>query len=306
VKWLEVSLTLDGELAEAVADLLARHAPGGVVIETSRIEDDPGEGHAAGPVIVRAFLPADDALADRQQSLEQGLWHLGQIQALPVPVYQPVEEADWSETWKAHYRAIPIGRRLIILPAWLPQPPGGRLPLILDPGMAFGTGTHPTTQLVLATLEDHLQAGQVVADLGCGSGILSIAAARLGMSRVLAVDIDPQAVEIARQNVERNGLSDRIRVEPGSLEILEQAIQASGLGFDLIVANILAPVLEEMLEQGLPRLVEPGGLIVLSGILDYQAASLAERAAAHGLPLLETRAQADWRALVLKRKPPPG
>lgn len=306
MKWLEVSLTLEGELAEPVADLLARYAPGGVVVEAGRIEDDAGEGHPVGPVVVRAFLPADVDLADRQRSLEEGLWHLGQIQPLPSPVFQPVEETDWSETWKARYRPIAIGRRLIILPAWLPLPAGSRLPLILDPGMAFGTGTHPTTQLVLAALEDHLQAGQTVADLGCGSGILSIAAGRLGASRVQAVDIDPQAVEIARQNVQRNGLADHVQLGVGSLEALKQAAQAAGRGFDLVLANILAPVLEEMLDQGLPGLVEPGGVIILSGILDHQVPSLVERAKGHGLPLLETRAEADWRALVLVREPPPG
>jgi len=303
VKWLEISLTVDGELAESVADLLARIAPGGVAVESALILDDLDEGRPAGPATVRAYLSADGAQADRKRQIAEGLWYLSRIRPLPDPIYRTLDEEDWAEAWKAHYQPIPIGRRLLILPAWLPPPPGDRLPLIMDPGMAFGTGTHPTTQLVLAVVEERLMPGQRVVDLGCGSGILSIAAARLGAGEIVALDNDPLAVEVTRENLRRNGVEDRVRSAVGSLADLLQARPPTQA--DLVLANILAPVLEAMLDEGLAETLLPGGLLVLSGVLDHQAEALLAKAGAHGLDPVEVRSQADWRALVLKRRPPP-
>jgi len=299
VSWLEVSLTVDGELAEAVADLLARHATGGVAIESALEGEEAAQPDT--PVIVRAYLPADETLEERRTSVEQGLWHLGMIHPLPAPGYRSVAEEDWSEAWKEHYHPIRIGRRLLVLPAWLPSPNEDLLPIVLDPGMAFGTGTHPSTQLCLAALEDHLHPGDEVVDLGCGSGILSIAAVRLGARRVLALDIDPLAVRITHENAERNGVASQITVRAGSLADL---LDASPPVADLMVANILAPVLDEMARQGLARAVRPGGVLILAGVLDVQAEGLEATCLAHGLERLEQRQAGEWRALILKSKPP--
>ncbi len=296
-RWLQVSLTLDGELAEPVADLMARVAPGGVAVEAA-----PPEKGSSGPVTVLAFLPDDDTLSERQRQLEEGLWHLSRIRPLPEPTYTPLAETDWSEAWKAHYHPLPIGRRLLIVPAWIQAEPGDRLPRLLEPGMAFGTGTHPTTQLMLAALEDLLQPGQVVADLGCGSGILSIAALLLGASSVLAVDIDPEAVSLTRHNADLNHVSDRLRVELGSHDLLRGPDLAPAQGFALVLANILAGVLVEMLEQGLARAVCPGGHLLLSGILEDQAAAVRLVAERTGMELVDMHAQADWGLLILRRK----
>ncbi len=301
MSWLEVSLTVDGEWAEAVADLLARHASGGVAIESALQGEEAA--YPATPVIVRAYLPADDALESRRTSVEHGLWHLGMIHRLPAPSYRSVAEEDWAEAWKELYHPIRIGRRLLILPAWLPAPDDDRLPIVLDPGMAFGTGTHPSTQLCLAALEDHLRPGDEVTDLGCGSGILSIAAARLGARRVQALDNDPLAVRIARENVERNGLTAQIDVSVGSLHDL---LAAGAPSADVMVANILAPVLDEMARQGLARAVRPGGVLILAGVLAEQAEGLEATCLGHGLERLEQLPAGEWRALVLKSKPPYG
>src|SRR5512146_1879864 len=144
--WLEVSLTINGELAEAVADVLARFAPNGVMTEQAvRYIDAEDEGTAAGPITVRAYLPADEKLDETRTKLEESLFYLGMIRPLPAPVYTPVADRNWMEAWKEHYRPIPIGKRLIIVPVWLESPDPGRIPIRIDPGMAFGTGTHPTT-----------------------------------------------------------------------------------------------------------------------------------------------------------------
>lgn len=299
MNWIEIRLTVDGELAEAVADLLARHAPGGVAIESER----EGEEGALPdqPVIVRAFLAADQALAERRAEIDAGLWHLSMIRPLPSPVYREVAEQDWSQAWRQHYRPIRVGRRLLILPAWLESPDPNRLAIVLDPGMAFGTGTHPSTQLCLAALEDHLRAGDRVVDLGCGSGILSIAAVLLGARHARALDIDPLSVRITRENAERNCVADRITATEGSLaEVLDAAEPRP----DLLVANILAPVLEDMARHRLSRAVRPGGLAILAGILAEQVSALEATCLEHGFEAVDTCQAGDWRALVLRSKPP--
>jgi len=325
VHWLEVSLTVSPEAAEAVADVLSRFAPEGVAIEATRIETTltEDEGHAVGPVIVRAYLPvadplqgADAALEATRAKLEEALWHLGQILPLPAPQYKPVAAADWSESWKANFKPIRVGKRLMIIPAWLHPPlEPDDIPIRLDPGMAFGTGTHPTTQLCLAAIERHLRPATAtpkgcyaMIDLGTGSGILAIAAAKLqtryGASlpgSILALDVDAEAVRAAKENAKANGVADCIRVEHGSLtEILAGRFgvpQPAGL----VVANILARVIVELLGQGLARTVAPGGLLVLSGILDSQAFEVNAALKAQGLTLLAQERIEDWVAIIARR-----
>jgi ribosomal protein L11 methyltransferase len=296
---MEISLTVDGELAEAVADLLARHAPGGVAIESEREGEEAARPET--PVIIRAYLPADERLEARRSEIDAGLWHLGMIRPLPAADYREVAEQDWSETWKEHYHPIRIGRRLLVLPAWLPSPDDSRLAIVLDPGMAFGTGTHPSTQLCLAALEDYVQADDEVIDLGCGSGILSIAAVLLGAHRVRALDIDPLAIRITRENAARNGVDAQIAVSTGSLDDL---LEAAAPPPDLLVANILAPVLDEMARQGLSLAVRPDGIVILAGVLAEQAEPLEATCLEHGFDRIELRQAGEWRALVLKSKPP--
>lgn len=301
MNWLEVTLTVSGELSEPVADLLARHAPGGVVVESQA--DESGPPASTRPFIVRAYLPADDKLEARRRAVEEGMWHLSQIIPLPPATFRPVAEEDWSETWKERYHPIPIGRRLLIMPAWLAAPAGDRLAILLDPGMAFGTGTHPTTQLCLAALEDYLQPGDTVVDLGSGSGILSIAAAKLGAARVLAIDIDTDAVRAAAENIQRNQVQWVVEVHQGSLPMV--MAECAG-GADLLVANILANTLEDMAASGLGLVVRDGGTAILSGILADQAQSVIDACEAHGLKWRRSLAQEDWRALILERTTPPG
>ena len=200
---------------------------------------------------------------------------------------------------KEHYQPIPIGERLLILPAWSSDKEQDRLKIIMDPGMAFGTGTHPSTRLCLIALEDFIRDGDRVIDLGCGSGILSIAAARLGAKDVLALDVDQQAIRVANKNVHLNGLEDIIAVQEGSLSRLLSSQSPADSLYDMLLANILAPTLDTLVSEGLPQTVRPGGMLILSGILDTQFDSLLEKCISAGLERIESRSEQDWRALIL-------
>jgi ribosomal protein L11 methyltransferase len=307
--WLEVSLTVDGEMAEAVAEVLARYIPNGVAIESTAIYANPeDEGYPVGPLRVCGYLPVDDQLEATRNRIEEALWYLGRISALPTAQYRTVQEQDWAEVWKQHYHPIAIGQRLIIVPAWLESPDPNRIPIRMDPGMAFGTGTHPTTQLCLEITESVLaeqalnasESPAAVIDVGCGSGILSVAAIKLGAARALGVDIDPRAVEISRENAALNGVAGSYFAGTGSvIEILRGDFSLRQAR--LVFANILAPVLIRLFEDDLAELVLPGGTLVLSGILAEQEAGVLAAASAHGLTPHFHRQIDDWVAMGVKK-----
>jgi ribosomal protein L11 methyltransferase len=295
MNWLEVSLTVNGELAESVADVFARFAPNGVMTEQGvKFLDDEDEGTATGPITVRAYLEVNDQLEETRQKLEESLFYLGMITPVPTPV--------WMEAWKLHYKPILIGQRLLILPAWLESPEPNRIPIKIDPGMAFGTGTHPTTQLCLELMElstDNCSLTTVI-DVGCGSGILSIAALKLGATKVLGVDIDIESVKNSRENADTNGVGEELILGQGSVtEVLSGSFQFKSA--PLVVANILAPIIIRLFDAGLADLVEPNGEIILSGILAHQAENVIEAAQAKGLRRSDQRQIADWVAISLKR-----
>lgn len=309
VNWLEVSLILDGELAEAVAEVMARYAYQGVSIESTAIKINPDdEGEPFGPVRVRAFLPADDpiSLEATRSKLEQDLFYLGMIQTLPQPTYASVADTDWNELWKANYKPIRIGQRLTIIPAWqyeayLSQNTPGpqEIHLLMDPGMAFGTGTHPTTQLSLAFLEKYLRPGDSVFDVGCGSGILSVAAIKLGAATAFGVDIDPESDRATRENSTLNHVEGKIEFQLGSIELALNATPPRT--FPVVVANILARVILLLLSQGLGQTVAPGGYLLLSGILAEQADSVRAGVEKAGFTILNQQQSGDWIALAATR-----
>jgi len=303
MNWLEVSLTVDGELAESVADVLARFAPNGVMTEQGvRFVNDEDEGTATGPITVRAYLEVNDQLEETRQKIEESLYYLGMITPVPTPAYKQIADQNWMEAWKQHYKPILIGERLLILPAWLESPDPKRIPIKIDPGMAFGTGTHPTTQLCLELMEIstyHLPLTTVI-DVGCGSGILSIAALKLGAKTVLGVDIDIESVRNSRENADVNDVGEELLLGQGSVtEVLAGRFPFKSA--PLVVANILAPVLIRLFDAGLADLVEPNGEIILSGILDHQAESVIEAGQAKGLKRGEIRQMKDWVAISMKK-----
>lgn len=299
MNWLEVSLEVDGEMAEAVADVLARFAPNGVVIESTALKPTAyGDAQPIGPLRVCAYLEIDDQLEEKRQRLEESLWYLSRIRSLPDPVFKVIGEVNWVESWKKHYMPVPIGRKLIIVPVWLESPDEARIPIRIDPGMAFGTGTHPTTQLCLELLESYTQQGADVFDIGCGSGILSIAALKLGAARAFGVDIEPEMPSSVRKNAAANGVADSVEVVIGSIaEIKSGAFEVQQT--PLVMANILTPVLMRLLDEGLGDLIAPGGTMILSGILDEKLEAMQTKLAEHGLSVIEQRMIEDWVALAV-------
>ena len=309
MNWLEVSMTINGELAEAVADVLRRFAPNGVTTEQAvdfvNAED---EGTPVGPITVRAYLPADERLEETRQKLVEALFYLDMIRPLPAPVFIPVADQNWMEAWKKRYIPIPIGKKLIILPAWLESPDAARISIKIDPGMAFGTGTHPSTQLCLELIEDFFdqlptanRQTLTAIDVGCGSGILSIGALKLGADFALGVDIDEASVKASRENADANGIApEHFAIGLGSVtEILEGRFPIRQA--PLVLANILAPVIIRLFGVGLTDLVAPGGVLILSGILAKQAESVQSAAEEHGLKFVEKRRLEDWVAILMQQ-----
>ncbi|MCY4465645.1 MAG: 50S ribosomal protein L11 methyltransferase [Chloroflexi bacterium] len=293
-RWIEVSLRVDGESAEAIAEVLGRYGHQGVSLEQADIAPDTWDETDLPPaqnLTLRAYFP-DDARADAtKMQLEAALGHMRRLYPMPDPAYRLLREEDWAQAWKAHYQPLRIGRRLLIHPRWIDVTlADGDIVIALDPGMAFGTGTHPTTQLCLQALERVIQPGQVALDLGCGSGILSIAAVKLGARQVLALDIDAIAVAATRDNAAYNGVAKRISAEQGSLDSLRSAARR----FDLLIVNILARVIIQLAAQGLGEILRPGGTALFSGIIDEQADEVATALDRAGLQIVARHQQGDW------------
>ncbi len=289
MRWLEVSVEVAPEVAEAVAEVLSRYVDGGVAIEAGP------DGWHAGPVVVRAYLPDDDERWARKKQIQEGLWHLGQIATIPEPSFRSVAEEDWTEAWKKRLKVLRVGERIVIQPSWLDYTQGPQdVVITLDPGMAFGTGLHPTTQMCLVALEDLVRPGMEVVDLGTGSGILAIAAAKLGAQRVLAVDSDSQAARVARSNVISNGVQETVQVKRGSLS------DVAGT-YDLLVVNILARVIVKLVEEGLCARMRRGAFLVGAGITGDRTPEVIATLDRHGLEILDRRQQDDWVTLLAKR-----
>jgi len=303
MNWLEVSMVVNGELAEAVADVFARFAYSGVMMEQGvKYNDEEDAGTPTGPITVRAYLEMDEKIEETRQKLEESLYYLGMIQPLPSATYKQVEDQNWMEAWKQHYKPILIGKRLVIVPAWMDSPDPERVAIKIDPGMAFGTGTHPTTQLCLELMEKEFTArhpSQII-DVGCGSGILSIAAIKLGAEKALGVDIDAGSVKNSRENADFNDVGEEFILGVGSVAEIRNAQFA----FDrapLVIANILAPVIVRLFEAGLADLIENHGAIILSGILQEQEGRVVDAGRAKGLHMNDREQINDWVALTMSR-----
>jgi len=299
--WLELSVEADTEAVEAVSEILSRVAGGGTSVEPAFELVD--EGLAARidtgrPATVRAYVPLLDPGAGERAvaAASEALGHLQAFDLRPIGelTTRIVHEADWADAWKTHFPVLRVGRRLVVRPTWRRhRPKPDDVVLALDPGMAFGTGLHPTTQLCLAALErlddEGRIAGRRILDVGCGSGILSVAAARLGASRVIALDTDPVAVEATIANARRNRVSRRVRARLGTLP--------SGAGpFDVVLANLIASLLVA-LAPALHDELAPGGSLVACGIFVDRAPEVRAAFESAELSIVGTTSEGDWVAL---------
>jgi ribosomal protein L11 methyltransferase len=293
MRWVEVAITTTPQAAEAVANILLETRAGGVWEERLR----PGQ------VVLRAYLPVGPASDVVLRVIARRVRDLSRVglQVGPGRIRtRVVEDEGWAYAWKRYIRPQPIGRRLWITPTWETEPaPPGRVVVELDPGMAFGTGLHPSTRQCLEVLEDYLKGGETVLDVGTGSGILAIAAARLGAARVVAVDVDPVAVEVATANVAHNGVADRVQVRPGTFL---RGVSERG---DLIVANLTADLHLEFVGEAAAHL-RPGGLLAAGGIGADRCGEVEAVARACGWTIRDRRADQEWRCLVLAPAAPGG
>ncbi len=297
--WLEICIQTDGEGAEAVAEVLRPFAYQESVVLEQRGDETNLDPNALAPeVTVKIYVPEDDDSPQLRRRVAEALYHLSRLYPLPEPTFRELQDADWANAWKEHYRPFRLGRRLRIRPTWLAHEPDDDarpddVTLVLDPGMAFGTGLHPTTQSCLRALEDLVEPGVTVLDAGTGSGILAIAAIRLGASAVTAFDTDALAVRATLDNAAQNGGVERLRVWRGELDSVRA--EAGPGPWDIVVANILAPVIIGLLgERGLLEYVAPDGHLILSGIIDEQGPDVEAALSAAGGQVRRVITAGDW------------
>jgi ribosomal protein L11 methyltransferase len=292
---VEISIRADAESAEALASAFTEYAYGGAVIEQV-VTPERGETlDAARPFTVRAFLLRDETLDEKRRAIERAVWAYSMLRPVGEIETRELAEEDYANAWKKFYSVLHVGKRTVIKPSWLeytPQP--GEILIELDPGMAFGTGLHPTTRLCLAALEDYLTPGMQVLDIGTGSGILAIGAAKLGAAHIDARDIDPIAVETAQKNVTASGLDDVITVARGSV-----TIQAPLHLYDMVIANIFADTIADLAPAMMSQL-KRDGVFIGSGILVERAHLVEQAMAAQPVTLVETRQEDDWLVMVYR------
>ncbi|MHA6260367.1 50S ribosomal protein L11 methyltransferase [Sporosarcina sp. CAU 1771] len=312
MKWSEIAIHTTHEATEAVANILHESGASGVIIEDSiepdRIHEDkfgeiyeldendfPNEG-----VILKAYLPVNSFLIETMKDIEQAIGNLSNF-GLNVGKNSiqtsEVDDEDWATSWKKYYHPVKISGRFTIVPTWEEYEPveSDELIIELDPGMAFGTGTHPTTVMCVQALEKYVEPGNVVVDVGTGSGVLSIAAALLGASKVHALDLDYVAVTAAKENTELNKVEGVVEVTHGNL------LESIHVQPDVIVANILADVIMSFSEDAYSLLPE-GGLFITSGIIGQKRDLVKDDLISKGFEVIESVLMEDWVAIVAQKK----
>lgn len=286
MKWVEITVTTSPSAVEAIANILLECRTGGIAEDVL----DPGI------VRLRGYLPVGPATEVTLAAIERRIRGLPKFDLDITPgtiVTEIIEDENWATAWKTHYRAFGVGRGLWIKPTWDPDlPPGQAVIIELDPGMAFGSGLHPSTQLCLRALEERLRGGETIFDVGTGSGILSIAAAKLGAKAVVGFDEDPVAVDVARQNVAYNHVADRVTVRAGDLlaEVTGRA--------EIILANLTADILFRLIPGARDHLAARG-LVIASGIIADRLLEVEAVARASGFEILDVRQEGEWRCLLL-------
>ena len=296
MKWLELSVQTPPEYVEPLSQIFHRYGHGGVALESvGGFNPDEGETQPEGAdVVVRAYLPLDSTAKQRRERISVAVQLVASLVPLSPLNERVIEEEDWQESWKRHFHVLRVGRRIVICPTWREhreQP--DEIVISLDPGMAFGTGHHPTTRMCLEAVEALVFPNSRVLDVGCGSGILSIASAKLGAAEVVSYEIEEPAARVARENALRNGVEQVVKVVQGTLGSDDGREQ----GYDVVLANISATVVSSM-SGLLAGAVAPGGKVVVSGIVGDRNEEAADKLKLAGLTLIEETWSDDWVALI--------
>jgi len=307
LKWMEITVCVNRDDMDAVSCIFDFIGTGGVVIEDpALIYDLLSQGNSEtiamdvtvnpeDPPLIKGYLPDDGKIRERLEELREALGSINSSYPSGLCIVE-MEDSNWLERWRDFYHPVRVGKSFLVRPTW--EAAGedkGLLVIEMDPGMAFGCGTHPTTTMCMTLLEDAVRGGEAVLDVGTGSGILAIAAARLGAARVLAMDFDGVAVRTARENVKQNGLQDRIEVWEGNL------LDGVDMPADIVVANIVADIILTLLPRAC-TLLKPGGRFITSGIISHRREEMDRALTGSGLTIIKTLNEGEWTAF-LARKP---
>ncbi len=317
MNWLELHIDTVHDGLETVETMLSAMDIDGLVIDDETefqdflennhqywdYVDEDLEKTMQGKSRVTFYLPADETGFAKMAEVRIALQKLKEEHddcGTLLMTMEQMQDADWENNWKQYYKPMKIGNRLIVIPQWETADAGDRVPLILEPGLTFGTGSHATTRLCLTALEKAIHGGETVADLGCGSGILSIAALKLGAASAVAVDIDDKCPDVAYANAAMNSISrDQYTVRVGDI-ITDKALQAEiGGGYDVVLANIVSDVIIALAPR-VRSLLKPDGLFLCSGIIDDRAEEVADKLKEAGLEILETQSADGWFAYTCK------
>ena len=308
MQWAEVSVDTSHEATDLVSEILQELGAAGVVIEDPALLNeyirsglwdytDLKESEETEVVRVKAYWALDEELEGKLQNLSERLASLAQHgidKGAGAVSWKAVADEDWAETWKEFFHTEKIGARTVIKPTWEEyEAKAGEIVVELDPGAAFGTGQHATTSLCIRALEDLVQPGMTVFDVGTGSGVLAIVAAKLGAKSVEAVDFDPVAVRVARENVRQNGAEDVVHTERSDL------LKSVAGEADLIIANIIADIIVRLFGEVKGSLAA-GGTMLLSGIIEDRLADVVEAAGWHGFSVEKIEQEKGWAAVVVK------
>jgi ribosomal protein L11 methyltransferase len=300
--WYQLSVDVDSEAVEAVTELFGRYGFNeGVAIEEPYVQDQDGDNmgiDTAKPFTVHTYVPEEDFRPEIIEEMRQALYFLGQLRGVSDVRVSSLQEQDWANAWKEHFQVHRIGDRVVIRPPWREyEPKDDDVVIVLDPGMAFGTGLHPSTRLSMLGTEEVVKPGDTVLDVGTGSGILAIAAVKLGAVKADTVDVETVAVKATAENAGANGLGDRIKVQLGSVG---EGEPFWGEQYDVVLANIIARVLIELSEVIVAH-TKPGGKIVLAGIIETREQDVIDAFTAAGATVTNRRFAEDWVSLVLTR-----
>lgn len=296
MKWIELTVDVPPEYAEPMSEIFHRYGHGGVAIEQEAgYNPDEGESPPVPDfVTIKTYLPVDNTTERRRNQIDIGVRLVAHLATISPLKEKYVEEEDWQNAWKEHFHPLRIGRHLVICPTWRTVETSESDILIhLDPGMAFGTGHHPTTRTCMEILERDTKPGDRILDVGCGSGILSVVAVKVGAASALGLEIDPVAARAGEENVRINGIGDKVQIVQGTLP----SPLAEARSFDIVAANISAKVVTD-LAQHLIDSVAIGGKLIAGGIIEPHVEDVTKALNAVGASIDETFIDGDWVTLL--------